>query len=233
MKRLIYLLAALVLSATAATCQAQRRSYKDLKPIGPASIGETFDFSPEAIANFDDDGGLYENIYDILGQGCSFYCACAIGTQKASSTLAPQAGHNYAPANAHDLSFETAWVEGAPHNGVGEWIEYTLPPENPLITSICVANGYVRTKKAWTENNRVKLLEVRVDGRPHALLKLSDVYALQVFDVPPIGHTHRSNYEALTKKAPVVIRFIIRDVYRGSKYNDTAITEIFFDGAAH
>lgn len=42
-----------------------------------------------------------------------------------------------------------------------------------------------------------------------------------------IGYSDR---EHLSGKAPLVIRFKICDVYPGTKYKDTAITEIYFDG---
>lgn len=197
--------------------------------ISPSTIGKPFDFSPAAIKKFDkeNDDGMYSDIYDILGGGCSFYCGCEIGEQKASSTLKAQGKFNYKAGNAHDLSLETTWAEGVEGDGIGEWIEYKLPATNPRITQIVIANGYVRTKKAWTENSRVEALEVSVNGKKHSMLYLKDVYALQYFDVPTIGYDDR---EHLDGKAPIVIRFKICSVYPGTKYKDTCISDIFFDG---
>lgn len=183
------------------------------------------DFSPEAIAAFDDE--LAEDIYDIDGYGCSFYCGCNIGEQIASSTLSPIGGQNYEPSNAHDLSYKTAWVEGAKGPGIGEWIEYALPAYNPRITEIHVVNGIVRTEKAWRENGRVKVLEVQVNGKKHALLNLKDERSDQWFDVPTIGYADRKHLEG---KPLIQIRFIIREIYPGSKYEDTGISDIYFDG---
>lgn len=196
--------------------------------LGPTSVFSEYDFSPEAQKNFDDD--TREDIFDIVGQGCSFYCGCNIGTQVASSTLAPQGKYNYAASNIHDLNYSTAWVEGVKGYGIGEWVEYTLPADNPRITEIGIANGLIRTKKAWTENSRVKVLEVSVNGKPHAMLYLKDVYAEQWFGVPTIGYDDRDDSEKLSNMPPIKIRFTIRDVYKGTKYDDTAITEIYFDG---
>lgn len=207
----------------------QMNGTASIPEISPCLIGKTFDFSEQAIKDFkeNNDDGMYEDIYDIVGQGCSFYCGCEIGTQRASSTLKPQGKQNYKASNAHDLSYYTAWVEGVPGDGVGEWIEYTLPAENPRITQICIANGIVRTKKAWTENSRVEALEVSVNGKKHCMLYLKDVYAEQWFDVPTIGYDDRDHLEG---KAPLVIRFKICSVYPGTKYKDTGISEIYFDG---
>ena len=164
--------------------------------------------------------------YDAVGC-CSFYCGCKIGEQKASSTLKQQGKQDYKAGNIHDLDYSTTWVEGAEGYGIGEWVEYTLPASNPRITDINIANGYVRTKKLWTENSRVKVLDVEVNGKPFARIHLADVYALQSVKVPHIGYSDRDNFEG---KEPIRIRFIIREVYPGTKYQDTAISEIFFDG---
>ncbi len=164
--------------------------------------------------------------YDAVGC-CSFYCGCNIGEQKASSTLKQQGKQDYKASNIHDLDYSTTWVEGAEGYGIGEWVEYTLPASNPRITDINIANGYVRTKKQWSENSRVKVLDVEVNGKPFAKIHLADVYALQTVKVPYIGYSDRDSFEG---KEPIRIRFIIREVYPGTKYKDTAISEIFFDG---
>lgn len=191
--------------------------------LSPARVGTTFDFSPEAQKVFKDnpDNEVYADIFDIVGQGCSFYCGCNIGTIKASSTLHQQGKRNYRASNIHDLNYETAWVEGAAGNGVGEWVEYTLPADNPTITDICVVSGYVRTKKAWEENSRPAVLEMLVDGKRKAMLYLKNVYAEQWFEVGEIKPK---------KGKDLKIKFVIRDVYPGTKYTDTAISEIYFDG---
>ena len=187
-----------------------------------------FDFSEEAVKAFEADvERTQESIYDALGAECSFYCGCNMGEQKASSTLKQQGKQDYKARNIHDLDYSTTWIEGAEGHGIGEWVEYTLPAYNPRITELLIANGYVRTKKLWEENSRVKVLDVEVNGKPFARIHLADVYALQSVKVPHIGYSDREHLEG---KAPIRIRFIIREVYPGTKYEDTAISEIFFDG---
>lgn len=187
-----------------------------------------FDFTEKAfkafIANPENEE---EYFYSADGPGCSFYCGCNMGEQKASSMLKQQGKQDYKASNIHDLDFSTTWVEGAEGYGIGEWVEYTLPAKNPRITELLIANGYVRTKKLWEENSRVKVLDVEVNGKPFARIHLADVYALQSVKVPHIGYSDREHLEG---KAPIRIRFIIREVYPGEKYQDTAISEIFFDG---
>ena len=145
-------------------------------------------------------------------------------------SLKQQGKQDYKASNIHDLDFSTTWIEGAEGYGIGEWVEYTLPAYNPRITELLIANGYVSTKKLWEENSRVKVLDVEVNGKPFARIHLADIYALQSVKVPYIGYSDRENWENLNGKAPIRIRFIIREVYPGTKYQDTAISEIFFDG---
>ncbi len=228
MKKLTLLLC-LWMIATGIQAQSAKQPFKTIaKDLSP-KVGTKFDFSPAAIKKFEAEGDeMYEDIYDILGSGCSFYCGCEMGEITASSVLAPQGKYNYKAENIHDLTYKTAWVEGKSDYGVGEWIEYKLPPGNPRITEFCVANGLIRTKKAWQENSRVKTLGVTINGKPFTTLHLKDVYAEQRFDVGEIGYPDRD--ADLTGRAPIVIRFTILDVYPGTKYKDTAITEIYFDG---
>lgn len=72
-----------------------------------------------------------------------------------------------------------------------------------------------------------------VNGKPYAMLNLEDSKKEQIFSVEAIGHSDRKDFEALKKKAKISIRFEIAVVYPGEKYDDTAITEIYFDGIDH
>lgn len=172
-----------------------------------------------------------ENYWDILGPGCSWYCGGGLETAAASSTLSKQGNVNYVAKNANDLSYQTAWVEGVPGYGIGEDLTYDFPPENPRITKIIVVNGYVKSAKAWNENSRVKQLKVYLDGKPLALLNLQDTRREQIFTLKqPIGNGNRANYKALQLKPRWKLKFEITDVYKGQKFDDTAITEIYFDG---
>lgn len=172
-----------------------------------------------------------ENYYDILGPGCSWYCGGGIDTQTASSELSSQGQNNYSASNAHDLSYKTSWVEGVPGYGIGEYITYHFPPENPRITKIIVVNGYVKSDKTWRENSRVKKLKLYLDDKLYAILNLRDTRNEQVFELPnPLGHEDRLDMKKLHGLPSWTLKFEIMDVYKGDKYDDTAIAEIYFDG---
>lgn len=110
------------------------------------------------------------------------------------------------------------WVPGKEKNetGIGEYleIEFKKPSNN-----IVVLNGYVDPYKhyLYKANNRVKLVEVRSidEGNPFEITYSFDdiVYFAKI---------------KLPRKADKV-RFTIREVYLGEKWNDTCITAVITD----
>lgn len=225
----------------AASINCWGQTLKELSPI----LGKTIDLSTEGEKAFikelqsqeakgmDSVDGK-DNYWDIIGmEQCSFYCACGLGELSASSELKPQHGISYRAANAHDLSYRTAWVEGVPGYGIGEYLTYRFPPENPRITKVIVINGYIKSDKAWRENSRVKKLKMYVNGEPYAMLNLRDSKQEQIFEVDPIGHGDRKDIKKLKEMSDSVLKFEIADVYPGEKYDDTAISQIYFDGIDH
>lgn len=172
-----------------------------------------------------------ENYYDILGPGCSWYCGGGLGTQTASSELKSQGQNNYSATNAHDLNYKTAWIEGVSGYGIGEYLIYNFPPENPRITKIIIVNGYVKSDKAWKENSRVKQIKLYIDDKPFAILNLKDTKNEQIFTLDnPIGQGERMDMKKLKTLPSWTMKFEIMDIYKGDRYDDTAITEIYFDG---
>lgn len=171
-----------------------------------------------------------ENYWDILGVGCSWYCGGGQDTISASSILKTHKGINYSAKNIHDLNYKNAWIEGVPGYGIGEYIVYHFPPQNPRITEIIIVNGYVKSPTVWKDNSRVKKLKMYVDNKLFAILNLVDSRQEQHFKFEPLGYGDRDNWEQLQTKPWWTIKFEILDVYKGDKYDDTAITEIYFDG---
>lgn len=168
--------------------------------------------------------------WDIHGQGCSWYCGGGLDTLSASSELKANKEISYDAKNAHDLSYKTAWIEGVDGYGIGEKLTYHFPPQNPRITKIIIVNGYVKSEKTWRENSRVKKLKMYLDGKPYAIMNLEDSRNEQEFEVDPIGESQRENWDELLTKSWWTMDFEILEVYKGDKYADTAITEIYFDG---
>lgn len=174
--------------------------------------------------------GYEGSYYDVLGPGCSWYCGGGMDTASASSTLAPSKSHDYSPQNAHDLNYATAWVEGVPGHGIGEFLVYHFPPQSPRITDIIIVNGLARTESGWRNNNRVKKIKLYINEVPSAILCLADSRDEQIFHFEPIGYGSREHYDELITRPWWTLKFEILEIYPGEKYDDTAITEIYFDG---
>jgi hypothetical protein len=163
------------------------------------------------------------------GQDCSIYCALDRVSARASSSLPASGGAKYGGALAHDMSLGTAWVEGAKGAGVGEYLEYTvdltaLKETELTLTELVVFNGYRKSRDLWQKNGRVRALTMTVNGKPRGTVLLADAYNHQRVKIAPIR---------LAARRKTVIRFTIASVYPGSKYEDTALTELEFDGTGH
>jgi hypothetical protein len=158
--------------------------------------------------------------------GCSL--ACAFGwTVAAGSALAPQGDNRYEAEKLDDGEFTTAWVEGVPGLGIGEWIEFRLDAEARgtgtgavPFWGVALVNGYAKTETAWRRNGRVKALDVLVRGAPVARLRLADSREAQFFSLKDVE-----------VRPGDLVRFVIREVYPGSDHEDVAITELILHGA--
>jgi len=128
------------------------------------------------------------------------------------------------------LNYKNAWVEGADGYGIGEYLLYTFGGASPRINEIIVVNGYVKNKTAWENNSRVKKLKVYIDDKPYAILNLKDIIGSQSYKVEPIGNSDRKDWNVLKTKPDWTLKFEILDVYKGLKYDDVVISEIYFDG---
>lgn len=174
---------------------------------------------------------------DLYSGHCSWYCGGEVQRVTASSHLKAQGRFNYVAKNAHDFSHESVWAEGVQGHGVGEWLEYEFAGGCPRITHVCILNGHVKSQKAWQENSRVKRLKMYYMGKPYAILDLQDMRGLQRFDVTtPLASAGEDEepFVALGYHDPDKptwrLRFEIMEVYPGTKYEDTVISELYFDG---
>lgn len=143
-----------------------------------------------------------------------FFNSCFQGVTpiKASSTLANQGKYNYKVSNINDSDPMTAWVEGNPDYGIGQFFEIKAAGVNTIY------NGYQASPKAWLENSRVKRFKVFKNNAPLCFLDLTDEMGSQSFELP--GH-NKYNPER-----EYIFKFEIVEVYKGTKWSDVAISEI-------
>ena len=161
-------------------------------------------------------------IYDDLYSGrCSWYCGGEVKSVTASSCLSPNSKFDYKGENAHDFSHESVWATKG--KGIGESLTYTFEGKCPRITTVNILNGHVKSESAWQANSRVKKLRLWYNNQPYAVLALEDSRTLQSFDVGILGYND-------SPKPDWTLKFEILEIYPGSKYGDTVIAELYFDG---
>ena len=105
------------------------------------------------------------------------------------------------------------WVEGVKGYGIGEWVEMRVSGET---SKFLVYNGftYLEDTNYYYYNSRVKAIDVAVEDKIYSFT-LDDTPQIQVLQLP-------------MKVKDETVRFIIRDVYKGNKYDDTAISNISY-----
>lgn len=173
----------------------------------------------------------YLSMWATEAGGCSWYCGAGDYSVKTSSELRSSGKANYESNNIADSSFKTAWLEGRDGYGIGEYIEFSFAPIHPRLTTIIFANGYIKNKKLWKANSRVHKLKMLVNDKPYAIIEMKDVYAKQLITLKePLGLSERDDLDNFKDNENWIIRFEIMSVYKGDKYSDTAISEIYFDG---
>ena len=124
-------------------------------------------------------------------------------------------GNIYGPRNLTDGNDKTAWVEGSDGQGLGEFIVLEFNSERG-VRGLTIRNGYDKSPDIFTKNSRVKDIELRFSSGDSIEATLKDAPGPQY----------------VTMSQPIKakwIELVIRSVYPGSKYSDTAINELSVD----
>lgn len=137
----------------------------------------------------------------------------------ASSELPTDRWGQYWAWSAIDGSPETTWAEEGhlghepwPSGpGIGEWIMLVFP-ETIEVHRIGVDVGFDRDADIFAKNNRLKRATIMFSKGDFVELAFEDVRGVQMKDIPPVTTTY--------------VQLVIDDVYPGSKFDDTCISEI-------
>lgn len=140
---------------------------------------------------------------------------------------------NYQASNLIDGDFNTAWVEGKSGSGVGESV--TLRCEAFPLVAVVMYGGYTKDKKTYTTNNRVKRVRLEfilAEGKDNYFKPGPEEIELQDLPFQEIGDDNCG------KLAQVLysfgdgsvwiegVKITILEVYKGSKYDDTCLSEL-------
>jgi|GEM_PF-1088275 len=146
-----------------------------------------------------------------------------------SSSLTSNSNYSYGAQNLSEVNLEpgtgkqVAWVEGVDGPGIGERIHFKIVAPRAkweawsLNAEFQIVNGYAKDPETWKANNRVKRLKMSRNGH-----HLADI---QLQDIPNVQRIRFSDLvEGGILKIGDEITFEILEVYRGLRYDDTAIT---------
>jgi hypothetical protein len=122
----------------------------------------------------------------------------------------------YHPNYAIDGDPKTAWNEGAPNDGPGEWIRFAVTKQkNVGRVRLRILDGFHYSEPIYRANARAKTIDIRLlpDGKPRRQI-LDDKMAWQEIAFP----TETAVLDAIEIK--------VVDVYPGAKFKDLAISEV-------
>jgi hypothetical protein len=150
----------------------------------------------------------------VPGEFCAdLHGASATDYYCTSSLLDARWSRDYGVDHLFSNSNREAWVEGAPGQGIGEWIVIDFK-EPRMVSAILIRNGYQKTPKLFARNGRVKRFKVTMSNGESRNVDIRDAMEEQRIPIdPPV----RINW----------IKFVIDDVYPGSAHDDTAITKLW------
>ena len=197
-----------------------------LPTIKPRTVFKVPNISAATYGKYSCDNDIWNGknplFNDLYSGGADWYGGGLIDNVVASSSLSSQGSATYKVSNVCDFNHETAWVEGVQGHGIGQWIKFQGVRGNEIY-AINILNGYVKSDKAWSENSRVKRLKVYCNGQAVCIFELQDSRSYQSFYIDHL----------IKGKGVKTFVFQIMDVYPGTKYQDTVISEIYLAGYAN
>ncbi len=131
----------------------------------------------------------------------------------ASSSLS-EYNMTHAPERITDGDLSTAWVEGADGQGIGETIVFLFDGDYS-VNGISISAGYQKSSDLYYKNSRPEKITVTASDGTSEEIVLQDVMDVQ-------------KIQLLTPLETDSITVTINSVYPGSKYEDTAISEMEF-----
>jgi hypothetical protein len=155
-------------------------------------------------------------------------------TVAASSTLAPQGRMRYDGGQVVDGDQATAWCEGVPGPGQGEWLEVRTNLD-PVASARCqleafsVIPGYARSDESWARNGRLRRFRITSCADPTDGFETDVWWSGQMLLYPNPTLKGSSSTLKLLRDPPFktengCFRLTILDVTRG-KDPDTCVSE--------
>ena len=162
--------------------------------------------------------------------------------QTKAPVLEPSGSINYNVRNLCDGNLNTAWVEGSPDSGIGNVIRFYNPCRKAYkVKSLSLINGYAKNESTFKENNRVSCIKVTITHNyaPNSSPILDGGYYCGIneyYNGKVISEiTYVFTLKDTSEKQEIIFDYPIPtswltveilDIHKGTKYDDTAITEL-------
>ena len=127
--------------------------------------------------------------------------------------------------NVCDGRFETAWVEGVDGSGSGESLTVVLD-EPHVISDLIIYNGYLKTKRRYAINGQVTRMRIDYNNGYYQDVQLNTMYPEEEEYYFAYDELNPTAIQSECDRETDRITFTILEAERGSKYEDTAISEI-------
>lgn len=134
-----------------------------------------------------------------------------ISSYEASSTLTAE-GYDYSVNQLYDQNYSTCWTEGVEGDGIGQTVTVNFE-SRVKINTLNIVNGYNKTYDLYQKNNRVKKVTLIFDDGSEETVELKDSFNI-------------SQSISFTEKQTKTVKVRIDEVYKGTKYEDTCLTEM-------
>ena len=184
-----------------------------------------------------------KNNFSHEGEGGPPYEVYLQGSVYASSCLEDEReDQRYAAWRVFDCDNKTSWVEGADDEGIGEKLTFKSYLEFANVRGIEILPGVTTNERLFKLNNRPKIILVEYIGSgsdsmgaeeyvvfsKEIVLKDEKKFQRFMFDNIMTKYINDYDLKHNTKTQFGGFIIVIKDVYKGSKYNDTGIAEIKF-----
>lgn len=157
-----------------------------------------------------------------------------------------QLSKDYSAEKVIDGDFASAWAEGSVGFGKGDYLELTFKRKVNVMLFVLVP-GYTKSIETYNANNRIKEIEMEIFyygyGNGAKLEKISKTISYPDEKFRPelpgnidfknmlfeFGNYGYSTFNAQEQIDSIVkLKLIIKDVYKGNKYDDACISEVLF-----
>lgn len=192
-----------------------RWSFRDLEPTTKDDITISLHNEVAVYSLYDPDA--QDEWYSSYGDQY-FFDSHRYKVQASSELRGP---FSYQAANVRDMNPVTAWVEGVAGDGIGESLTITLDRPAKGI-ELGIIPGYAKSREIYFANNRVAEFKIIVNGSLTMTRRLWDDWTRH-------GPWSPKAYQFIALDGNVevkTVKLIINKVYKGLKYQDTAISEI-------